>query len=192
MKSFVFLHSIPEYIDYEIKNWYRPEDPAEFRQKYSRLLNQCIDARYRQDGFKIFYAIFDGHEMSDVIDLRPDDRVICAGLDFKTHTTEKPDGTFPYPDPEYILAQLGDVQVLRVAGFHMWDCVEKLAKCAHEKGIDTLVDEDLTEFFTFRVKQDNLVVDKYPSYNPRDAEHPRHFERFMQARKEKPWLWKDY
>lgn len=193
MKSFVFLYPIPEYINWEIQNWSREEDPNDFRQKYRRILNHCIDVRYRQKGFGITYVLFDGHEISDVVDLRKDDKVIFAGLDFKSHTTELPDGTYRYPDTDYILAQLGDVEALRVAGFHMWDCVEKLAKNAHEKGIDTLVDEDLTEFFTFRIKHDDFVVDKYPNlgYNLRECDS-RHFERFMDVRKERPWLWQDY
>jgi hypothetical protein len=51
----------------------------------------------------------------------------------------------------------------------MWDCVEKLAKTAYEKGIDVLVDEDLTEFFSERLKDPNFKIDKYPTYNPREG-----------------------
>lgn len=73
----------------------------------------------------------------------------------------------------------------------MWDCVEKLAKRAYEKGLDVLVDEDLTEFFSWRLRDPNFRVDKYSTYNPK-KDGPVFFKNFMEARKQKPWLWQNY
>jgi hypothetical protein len=187
MKSFVFLYPIPEYFKAEIQRWgWRVGDG--FKEKYSRMLNQCIDARYRQKGFEICYAIFDNHEISDIVNLQPDDKIIPVGIDFKTHTADPP----VYPDPDIILAKLGNP--LRIGGFHMWDCVQKVAQRAYEKGIDTLVDEDLTEFFAFKVGwHDSFAIDRYPSDDPRKRyEYESDFEFFMRARRGKPWLWQDY
>ena len=52
----------------------------------------------------------------------------------------------------------------------MWDCVEKLAKRAHQKGLDTLVDEDLTEFLFLRDRFEKVrkSMDQYPTCNPRE------------------------
>lgn len=189
MKSFVFLYPIPEYFNAEIERWGWWAGDG-FKEKYSRMLNQCINARYRQKGFEICYAIFDNHKISDIVNLQPDDKIIPVGIDFKTHTTSDP---VVYPNPDVLIAKLGNP--LRVAGFHMWDCVEKVAQRAYEKGIDTLVDEDLTEFFAFKVGwQDSFAIDKYPSYDPRKKyeDDERGFELFMQARRGKPWLWQDY
>ena len=104
-----------------------------FRQKYKTTLNRCIDVRYGQKGFKINYVVFDGSSVSDIIELQKSDKVIEVGLDFKTHTTKRVNGEYPYPDQDYILNQLGKTNVIRIAGFHMWDCVEKLAKRAYER-----------------------------------------------------------
>lgn len=92
-----------------------------------------------------------------------------------------------------ILNQLNGTSVLRVAGFHLWDCVERLAKRAYEKGIETLVDEDLTELFSFRMLlDDNFDPAKYPTFNPRESCDEESFRMFMESRKDKPWLWQDY
>jgi hypothetical protein len=164
---------------------------SEFRVVYRNGLNACIDTRYRRKGFGISYAVFDGSPVSNVINLQQSDRIIEVGLDFKTHTTKHPNGEYPYPDQDHILNQFNGMQVLRIAGFHMWDCVERLAKNAYERGLDTLVDEDLTEFFTGRLRDPDFKIDRYPTYNPRKAQGSM-FDIFMEARKERPWLWQDY
>lgn len=185
MKSFIFLYPIPEIVGWEIEN--------KFIKKgyYSERLAMCIDSRYRKKGFKINYAVFDGSPVSDVIKIQPSDRIIEVGLDFKTHTTKQQNGEYLYPDQDYILNQLNGTKVIRVAGFHMWDCVERLARRAYERGINTLVDEDLTEFFSMMLKDQDFRVDKYPTYNARKHQG-RFFDIFMEARKDKPWLWQDY
>jgi len=193
MKQFVFLYPIPEIINFEIENhgWSEKGGIDAFRQKYKTTLNRCIDIRYRQNGFGINYSVFDGSPVSDVIELQKSDKIIEVGLDFKTHRTKQLNGEYPYPDQDYILNQLNGTSVIRIAGFHMWDCVEKLAKRAYERGLDTLVDEDLTEFFTGRLRDPDFKIDKYPTYNPRKHQESM-FDMFMEARKERPWLWQNY
>jgi hypothetical protein len=193
MKQFIFLYPIPEIINFEIENHGRYEKGGvdTFRQKYKNTLNRCINVRYRQKGFGINYAVFDKSPVSDLIELQQSDKIIEVGLDFKTHTTKQPNGDYPYPNQDYILNQLNGVNVIRIAGFHMWDCVEKLAKRAYEKGLDTLVDEDLTEFFTGRLKDIDFKVDEYPTYNAR-KQLGSMFKIFIEARKGRPWLWQDY
>ena len=193
MKQFIFLYPIDEYFNKEFSLYaygYKHGEEA-FKQKYKSLLNKCIDARYRKKGFVINYAIFDDTTISDIIDLQKSDRIIKADLEFKLHKTKQPDGTHVYPDPAKILEQLGNISVIRIAGFHLWDCVEKLAVEAHSRGIDTLVDEDLTEMLSYWVKNPGLVPSKYPSYNPREF-GKEFFKTFIESRKGKPWLWQDY
>lgn len=175
----------------KIKQEVLEEIRLEFRAVYGNMLNACIDARYRQKGFGINYVVFSGSTVSDVIVLQEADRVIEAKLDFKTHTTKQKDGEYLYPDPDYVLDQFNGMQVLRIGGFHIWDCVEKFARRAHERGLDVLVDEDLTELFGRRLRDSNFKIDRYPTYRPRKK--PAHmFELFMEARRGKPWLWQNY
>lgn len=167
MKEFAFLYPIPEHINYEIENhgWHE-EGNENFKKRYGYTLNQCIDLRYRQNGFGINWIIFDNHPISDVINVQVSDRIIEVGLDYKTHTTEQLDRTFLYPDPDHILDKLPKSKTLTIAGFHMWDCVERLAKRAYERELDVLVDEDLTEFFAGRLNDPDFRIDRYPSIDP--------------------------
>ncbi|MBI2026102.1 MAG: hypothetical protein HYT06_01850 [Candidatus Levybacteria bacterium] len=185
MKEFAYLYPIPEYTDFIC----RPE--WAIKRRYKKVLNQAVDIRYRQQGFAINYVIFDGHQVSDAIDLRPTDRIIEAGIDFKTHRSRLPNGEHPYPNPDYVLDQLTGLRILRVAGFHLWDCVEKLAQRAYERGVDTLVDEDLTELLPGAMIRKDFRVDAYPTFNPREL-GPALLEFFMDARRDRPWLWQDY
>lgn len=192
-KKFVFLYPIPEIINFEIKNngWSEKGGIDAFRKKYSNLLNKCIDRRYRKKGFEINYAVFNGSTVSEIIKLQSTDKIIEVGINFKMHTIKQPNGEYFYPSQDYILNQLGKVKIIRIAGFHMWDCVEKLAKRAHERKINVLVDEDLTEFFSWRIGDRDFKISKYPTYNAKKHQGNM-FEYFMKAREQRPWLWQNY
>ena len=107
-KEFVFLYPILQIINIEIENhgWSHEGGSKKFR---------------------INWAIFDDCSVSKVIKIQSSDRIIKVGLDFKNHIAKE-----IYPDQNYILSQLNGVQIIKIAGFHMWDCVEKLAKRAYE------------------------------------------------------------
>ena len=164
------------------------------RDKYSEVINSCIDARYRQKGYNIFFAILDNCSVSNMITVHKSDRVIRVGMDSATHRSKNNEGIYPYPDNENILQKLGNMSSLVVTGFHMWDCVEKLAQAAHAHGINTLVDEDLTEFFRFRFQEPFFRVDTYPTFNPYldPSFDESSINAFLSARKDKPWLIQDY
>jgi hypothetical protein len=217
MKSFVFLYPIAEYIDHEIKNkseFYsdaflekltvfemrRAKNRSErarikrhlrdfhedrFRTYYKGMLDVCIDQRYRQNDYMINYALFNNHIISNVIDLRPSDKVITVGMTLDEHKIRR------YPSNDFILEQLGNPDTLRIGGFHMWDCVDKLARRAYKKGIDVLVDEDLTEFSFARFRDKEIKTDVYPSFRP-DSIEGFVKDEFLRVRKARPWLWQEY
>lgn len=135
--------------------------------------------------------MLDKSPISDVIELHPEDHIIYVGMDAKTHRTERPDGTFPYPDNGYILSQLGQVSTLRVGGFHLWDCVSKLAESAYQKGYKVLIDEDLTKLLSLYVGKENFKKDSYPNFDPREefADDEVGFKIYMERRRDKPWIW---
>ncbi len=193
MKTFVFLYPIPEYIDFEIDRGANKnrESSDVFRARYKKMLNACIATRYRQNGFFVKYVMFDNHQISDLIEIQKGDDIIRTELDFKTHTTKRKDGTFPYPDNNLILQRLEPATTLRIGGFHMWDCVDKFAKRAYERGIDTLVDEDLTEFLTYQINNKKFRIDKYPNVD-RDKFGGDMWEEFIRVRQSRPWMWQEY
>lgn len=183
MNHFVFLYPIPEIIDFEIKiNQYRTRN---FKQLYKEKLNECIDLRYRKENFQINYVVFDDTPLSDIIKINKEDRILKAGLYFETHKK------YIYPNPDFVINQLEEIEKLRIGGFHMWDCVEKFAKRAYERKINVLVDEDLTEFFTSRIRDEDFKTNIYPTFIPRKKGQD-FFEDFMRARKTRPWLWQEY
>jgi hypothetical protein len=192
-KSLVFLYPINDYINHQIHDeWIcaNAKSPEAFRDTYEFVLNECINERYRKKNFSVNYVVFDGELVYSGIELGHSDNVINAGVDFHTHVTQK-----KYADNNLILEKLkdknGKIQHLRVAGFHMWDCVSKFARTAHEKGMNVLVDEDLTEFFPARMRDKNFRVGRYPAFKPRERGE-EFFRDFMKARENAPWLWQKY
>jgi hypothetical protein len=176
----------------EIRAEARVARAENYRLIYSEVLNSCIDLRYRAKDFVINFAVFDDKSPSDIVSIKSGDRIIKVGLSFKEHTTKRKDGTYPYPDQDYILDQISPLNRLVIGGFHIWDCVERVAKRAYERGINVLVDEDLTEFLDSRINYPSgFRKDIYPSYSPKKLEG-RMFEMFMEARKGRPWLWQQY
>lgn len=156
---------------------------------YRSAFNSCVDRRYRQDGFGINWVVFKGSEVSSVVDLIAGDRILEADVSYEVHVKEK-----RYANTDFILDQLDQKSLghLRVAGFHMFDCVEKLAKRAHERKMDILVDEDLTNFFSSIMKSvPHARVGCYPSHHPEDFPN-RRLSEFMRPRKGKPWYWQKY
>ncbi len=164
------------------------------KDKYSEMLNSCINARYRQKGYNISFAVLDDCSVSNIITVHESDHIINVGIDSATHRSKNKEGIYPYPDNENIIQKLGSISSLVVTGFHMWDCVEKLAQAAHSHGINTLVDEDLTEFFKFRFQESFFKADTYPTFNPYlDPNfNESSINAFLSARKDKPWLIQDY
>lgn len=193
MKKFLFLYPIKDYLEWEIKNnsaHMYSKEARNFRENYIRMLNECIDLRYRQRDFEINFAVFDDKKVSKIIHRKNSDRVIRVGLDFKTHVSEK-----IYPDDDHILNQLingEQIEHLRVCGFHIWDCVTKLAKRAHERGINVLIDEDLTQLFFGLVRFiPDFKKDEFPSHHPTDFVGME-MKYFLEPRKNRPWMFSDY
>ena len=183
-KSFVFLYPQPE-----IFNWELRYKNNEFKRRYEIALNHCIDERYRKKDFTIYYALLDDGMISEVIHRRRNDRIICVGMDSSTHRTEV-NGAYPYPNQDFILNQLMPTDLLRVGGFHAFDCCNRLGARAYERGIDVLVDEDLTQFFSLVFQHKDFKCDVYPSVNHRKELAPhsdRLWKHFISRRENKPW-----
>ncbi len=156
---------------------------------------KIIDARYRNNNFKINWLLFcqennpsitDTSQVSPHIEIRENDGLLTAGVSFKRHTNEE-----LYADADFVLNQLPKHQRLVLGGFHQWDCVDKIARRSYEGGIDTFVDEDTTDCFFGRqafygiplVREkwslDDLGMDKFFSEIK---------EHIIKEREKRPWF----
>ncbi|MEK6906499.1 MAG: hypothetical protein AABW81_02665 [Nanoarchaeota archaeon] len=184
MKHFLFMYPIEEYFNVEIKNRSYGFNKEYYVERVKKKLNKCIDLRYRQKGFQINYALFNDTKISKIIELKESDNVVRNGLNFERHIKEK-----IYPDENFIINQLNNPSKLIISGFHMWDCVEKVAKRAYKSGFDVLVDEDLTEFFFSRIKERNFILNEYIPYKKRNLDKNSWLmKEILKIREETPWL----
>jgi hypothetical protein len=151
MKIFLFLYPISPYFDSCLIDHLKLNKNAN---NNFRRINDIIEVRYRQRGYKIFWVMFSKEDnlqepdlsiVSNYITIDERDIVVAAGVSFNKHISDK-----KYPDPKFIFNQIPEITELIVGGFHQWDCVNKTAKHAYEKGIPVLVDEDTTELFFTR------------------------------------------
>lgn len=181
MKEFLYLYPIQPYVDALIR---RPDVEASCTN-----LSEIINQRYRVNGYQINWLFFgqipqpripDLEAKVTGIDIRKEDRILVSGVRFETESEN-----YVYPNSSFILNQLpSHLEELVLAGFHRDSCVDRLAAAAYQRGIDTSVDEDLTELFflayysstPIEIKKRKLEVSEY------------HKDYVRKARKDRPWL----
>ncbi|MDD2203202.1 MAG: primase-like DNA-binding domain-containing protein [Bacilli bacterium] len=139
-KVLLFLYPIQEF--FQTSRFTLPER--------EQLFNKTLKERYRNKNYKICFVTFPDKRIN--IDVEPNDLVITTDISFVSHTTpigkdENNQDLFRYPSEENISTQLGQVDELVVCGFHAFDCVKRVANHFYNKGIDTLVDIELTDLF---------------------------------------------
>ncbi len=178
------MYPTDKMFDAEIEN-YTWSHGEEFKNKYRETLNACIEQRYRRRRFQVNWAVFNDTPVSTVVCVKPRDKIIKVGINSDEHYQLK-----KYPDTEYIINQIVPVSKLVVAGFHLWDCVDKVAEAAHKKGLQILVDEDLTEMLPGIITTflKGFKIKKYPDFNPAWFMPGYMADSFYEARKGKPWM----
>lgn len=164
------------------------------RQTFQGVFNRAIEERYRNQDYRVYWVMFDQHQYSPLITIQPDDVRINAAMSFKEHTHRRPDGTYPYPDFNKIPNHIADAKKVVVAGYHIKDCVDKIAAACYRSGHETLVDEELTEYFWRDYFRGGLRVHKYPSVVPPYMRSKTTIDKVTRARRkqeqsDKPWLY---
>ena len=179
MKQFLFMYPITQYLEFE-----KDKMNLDKGDSYPEIFNKIIEKRYRTKEFGINFAIFGNTEVDSRIEVKGSDKIIPVGVDLRA-------SDFKYPNPDYIIDQLNlkEIKHLRISGFHVYDCVEKVAKRAYERKMNVLVDEDLTNFFFSRYRNPNFKVDKYPTFNPWDVSDKKEGKiEIRRERESKPWM----
>lgn len=199
MKSLLVLYPIHPYVEELMIGRESPKMKAQYASIYQRLISQ------RYPDFQIIWVLFSEScfaarpDMSlfwkDII-VKEGDIVAACGVSFSDHCESA-----RYPDPKTILDHCPKpIEKLAVGGFHFWDCVEKVAEYAYGQGIDVMVDDDLTEFFFWKVRdrKGNPSIWSIPfSFEESMTEERErliesasivHLRLVRKARKGKPWL----
>ncbi len=140
------------------------------------ILNNTINRRYREKGYQVVFALYPDRDLYG-IQKKDEDRIIYTDISFDEASAydakgnEKKDFVPKYPNEMLLIEQLGYVDELVVGGYHVMDCVKRVAESALQSGIDTLVDIDLTDLF--------FNVYRHKDYFDMDSYSPEKFKMYM-------------
>ena len=142
-KVFLYLYPIKEFVSPFVPRVSSNHDKLNDYEigKIFEVLNDVIDKRYRKKGYKVVFVLYPDKNIYGV-ELKSNDIVIKTDITFNDVKSN-----YKYPNEKYLIQQIGTVDELVVAGYHVMDCVKRVAKIALASGIDTLVDIDLTDLF---------------------------------------------
>ncbi len=172
-KVFLYLYPMEEYN----RIFLFPDEFYEEmrREKPFRVLNECIQKRYREKGYQVVYAMYPNKEIYGIKPM-PVDKVIYTDIPFKEASGINEDGSkkskdeIKYPNESYLINQLKDINEIVIGGFHFNSCVKRVAEYCYDNGIDTLVDLDLTDLFfhlyhkNSYFRKDEYDPDRYKKY----------------------------
>ncbi len=163
-KVFLYLYPIKEFASSEARALLDDSfcDECNIKRPFP-ILNECIEKRYRENGYQVVFALYPNKEIFGVIP-KPEDKIIFTDVTFEEAINAKNDKNFipKYPNEELLLEQLGEIQELVVGGYHYSDCVKRVGEVAQNMGIPTLVDLDMTDLFWGLYKQeDYFCIDEY-------------------------------
>lgn len=164
-KIFLYLYPIQEYNrSFEFSEEYLQQMK---RENPYKVLNECIQKRYREKGYQIVYANYPDKNIYGINPL-PTDKIIYTDITFEQASgynqdgSKKQDKDIKYPSERYLIEQLGDFDEIVVGGFHFGDCVKRVAEYCYQSGFPTLVDLDLTDLFSSVYhKKDYFKIDEY-------------------------------
>ena len=185
-KVFLYLYPIEEYA-----KMFLLHDESKI-EKPLPVLNETINKRYREKGYQVVYALYPDKELYG-IDLDMTDMIIYTDVKFSEASAydekgnEKKDFIPKYPSEKYIIDQLGEIDELIVGGYHFSDCVKRVAEYALERGINTLIDIDMTDLFFNLYKQkeyfdkENYSPERYKKYmiNRRGSDYTEFAEKIF-------------
>ena len=131
------------------------------------ILNDTINQRYREKGYQIVYALYPDKDLYGLKKSAKDlivytDILFSEASAYDENGVKKNNFIPKYPNEKLLLEQLGAIDKLVVGGYHVMDCVKRVAEVALSLGIDTLVDLDLTDlFFNVYKQKDYFDIKNY-------------------------------
>lgn len=139
-KVFLYLYPIKEYTEMFLL----PEDKLYDEWNIDRplpILNSTIHKRYREKYYQVVFALFPDRELYG-IEKKANDKIIYTDITFADVIEND-----KYPNEDFLIQQLENVEELIVGGYHCLSCCKRVAEVAFKKRINTLVDLELTDLF---------------------------------------------
>lgn len=157
-KVFLYLYPIKEYT-----KMFLSHDEFEAKKALS-VLNECIQKRYRDNGYNVVFAIYPDKEIFGITP-KKDDKIIFTDVTFYEAISCAENGNTKnnlYPNEQLLISQLENINKLVIGGYHAQDCVKRVGEAALNMGIDTIVDLDLTDLFFILYKStDYFKIEEY-------------------------------
>lgn len=187
----ILLYPIKPYIFDLVENW-----PDEEIQKAVSLYDEISKGRHK--GYRRVIVLFgqkenpsepDRDSLWPTIKERPTDIVISCGKSLEDFYLN-----CDYPDPLDVFSLLpGPIESCIIGGFHLTDCVDKLAEAASILGLLPKVDDDLTDlFFNLKYQKGGVPVKADDSFNSKarifDGVPMKDLREIKERRKGKPWF----
>ena len=131
-------------------------DSSAVRDRF-RLINRLLDDDYRSQGYRVVWGMFSSPEnislpdyscVSDIFDVREDDQVIAVGVTREDHMKQ-----YMYPDPQAVVRSLFPLDYLVLGGFHLSDCLRRIASGAAALGVPSQYDLLLTDHFFYACRE---------------------------------------
>jgi hypothetical protein len=200
VKTLLILYPIQPYAD--SLTFKKKGGLPEANERYAEIYQELVRKRYPD--FQMVYVMFsvpgdlDQPDMSQLwkgFSVNEKDIIGACGVTFKDHC-----GKHIYPKTSKILGLCPcSTEELVVGGFHLWDCVDKVAKYAHEQDFNVVVDEDLTELFFFSVRGPaGIPMSRIPVSREESLRQMRRqlrevgrdflLENALKERKMRPWM----
>ena len=164
-KVFLCLYPIEEFTKvFDLGNQYYDEIGVK---RPFEVLNETIQKRYRYNGYQIAQAIYPDKEIYGILP-QSNDKIVYTDITFDKASrynqdgSEKPLDEVVYPNEQYILEQLGNVDELVIGGYHFQDCCKRVGEVALANGINTIIDLDMTDlFFNLYDQEDYFNIYSY-------------------------------
>ena len=165
-KVFLYLYPIKEFVNMFLLHDDNLYDELNIPRPLP-ILNDTIDKRYRKKGYQVVFVLYPDKELYG-IEKCDGDKIIYTDIPFSeasaydSEGNEKKNFTPKYPNEIFLIKQLGSVDELVIGGYHVMDCVKRVAELALQSDISTLVDLDLTDLFFNVYKQNNYFnIEEY-------------------------------
>ena len=179
-KVFLYLYPIEEYTKFFLLSDDKLYDKWNIKRPLP-ILNECIQKRYRDKGYQVVFALYPDKNIFGIIP-KQEDKIIITDITFDEASAYYSDGTQKenfvpkYPNEQFLINQLGNIDELVIGGYHSTDCVKRVGETALNMGINTIVDLDLTDlFFSLYRNNEYFQIDQYD---------PKRYKEYMEQKLE--------